>query len=107
MIKLSAKPMITGTRNARIGSTALGMTRNAGRKVSITSRAATMPVAATGPVERLEFNSLSNRHIRPIEVVAADAMIGGATLRQARRMASNCVGKLCSSSRYLLMSRSE
>jgi len=86
----SAKPMIVGTKNARIGNTTLGIVSRAGRKVSMTSTAATIPIAATGPVDLLEFSSLSSRHSNPIEVVAPEATIGSTVPRSARRIARVC-----------------
>ncbi len=40
--------------------------------------ATTTPTAETGPVDLLEFNSLRSKHIRPIDVVAAEAIMGRA-----------------------------
>ncbi len=91
--RLSTRPITAGTMNARIGKTTLGITRRAGRNVSMTTSAAAMPAAPTGPVERLELSSLSSRHMRPTLTVAALAMIGSATPRSAAFMASVCRAK--------------
>ena len=88
--KLRMSPMIVGTRKARIGRTTLGMMSRAGRKVSMTTSAAMMPVAPTGPVERLEFSSLRSRHMRPMTTVAALATMGSTTPRRAARIALVC-----------------
>ena len=97
--KPMARPMIVGTKKARIGSTKLGIARRAGRKVSITITAATMPIAATGPVDLLEFNSLSSKHMSPMDVVAPEATMGSTVPRRARRIAVVCSRCRCSSSR--------
>ncbi len=92
--------MTVGTRKASTGSTMLGMTSSAGRKVSMTTRAPMIPAAPTGPSDRLELSSLSSRHSRPMMTVAALATIGSTTPRQAAFMASVCRAWWCSSSRY-------
>jgi hypothetical protein len=62
--------------NAKMGRVKLGKVRSAGRKLSMTNIATTTPIAETGPVDLFEFNSLSSKHIRPIAVVAEEAMMG-------------------------------
>ena len=98
--KLSPSPMTVGTRKARIGRTMLGITSRAGRNVSITTRAPTMPAAPTGPSDLFELSSLSIRHSSPMMTVAALATIGSTTPRHAAFIASVCRVWWCSSSRY-------
>ena len=88
--RLKISPMMVGTKNAKIGSTTLGMMRSAGKKVSITITAAAIPAAPTGPSDRFEFNSLSNKHINPMITVAPLATIGSMTPRIAARIATAC-----------------
>ena len=88
--KLNTRPMMVGTKNAKIGSTTLGIIKRAGKNVSITSRAATMPAAPTGPRDLFEFNSLSSRHINPMITVAPLATIGSTTPLRAARIAAAC-----------------
>ena len=64
------------------------MTSSAGRKVRLASSAHTMPMAATGPVDLLEFSSENSRHSRPTVTVAAEATRGSSTPRQATFIAS-------------------
>ena len=80
--------MTAGTMNAKMGRVKLGKVRSAGRKLNMTSIATMTPTAETGPVDLFEFNSLSNKHMRPIEVVAAEAMMGARTPLIAAPIAS-------------------
>ena len=43
------------------------------------SMAAITPTADTGPVDLFELSSLRSKHMRPIEVVAEEAMMGART----------------------------
>ena len=86
--KLSAKPITVGTRNARTGRVKLGTIKSAGRSVNMITMATTTPTAETGPVDLLEFNSLRSKHIRPIDVVAAEAIMGARTPLKAAHTAS-------------------
>ena len=88
--KLKTSPMMVGTKKAKMGSTTLGIIKRAGKNVSITSRAATMPAAPTGPRDLFEFNSLSSKHINPMTTVAPLATIGSTTPLRAARIAAAC-----------------
>ena len=82
------KPMTAGTRKAKIGRVKLGKVSRAGRKVSMINIAAITPTAETGPVDLLEFSSLSSKHMRPMDVVAEEAIIGARTPLMAAAIAS-------------------
>ena len=73
------KPTTAGTKNARMGRVKLGKVSSAGKKVSMISMAAITPTADTGPVDLFELSSLRSKHMRPIEVVAEEAMMGART----------------------------
>ena len=60
---------------------------SAGSRVIAATNADAMPMAPTGPSERLEFRSDSSRHSNPMMTVPALAAIGSRQARQARVMA--------------------
>ena len=81
-------PGITTTRNAPSGSAADGTSSSAGRNVSITTSAAAMPTAATGPVDLFELRSEKSSISSPSDAVPPDARIGSTVPRQAALSAS-------------------
>jgi hypothetical protein len=58
-----------------------------------------MPIAATGPSERFDARSESNRHMRPAMTVAADAVTGSTVPLIARHIAVRGSTTIWSSSR--------
>ena len=78
-----------------------------GRNVSAPSIANTMPIAATGPSERLEPRSLSSRHMRPAMTVPPEASTGSITPLRAARVASAFEARRFSSSAYRAVYSSE
>ncbi len=69
-----------------------------GSSVSAASMAKTMPIAATGPSERLDPRSLNSRHIRPAMTVPPEASTGSITPLRAARVASAFEARRFSSS---------
>ena len=71
----------------------------AGSRVIAATKADAMPMAPTGPSERLEFRSESSRQSRPMMTVPALAAIGSRQARQATLTAVQVDSTLVSSSR--------